>query len=348
MNCPAATDPDLLVTRPRIGWLIAIVACTALSPRSSNAVAASPWLTASINESRLPVLSHGWPLLLEVDLLHPTLFDTNAAPLLISSGTGSWAQSLQVSVLDGRGQAQTWPLHLYGSSSNSITLDADHAGQLLYYLAPPETATIPAGNYTVGVSLSVTNPPDTNAWQGQVSSVPVQLTLNDESVPLNDADTERKQKLLASYHLLMSQPQQANADIDQLLSVQPTNIDALVFKSYLVRVSNQPLQAESLLSAAIEQFYSAFPDSQEPPLDMLRQRGQLWHILANSLVAQAVVAGNQLTLIWNSTPGQTYVIETSSDLQTWSAVGTNVTASSAATTWMSSVGSRAAFFRVRQ
>ena len=332
----------------QIGWLTTAAVCWVLTPGPSNAADSLPVLTASINESRTPVLSRGWPLLLEVDLLHPSIFDTNAPPLLLATGSGNWAQSLQVSVVDGAGQAQAWPLHLYSSPSNSVTLDAGHAGQLLYYLAPSETAAVSVGNYEIDVTLAVTNSPDTNSWQGQVSSVPVQLTLNNEPVPLSDADTESKQKLLASYHLLMAQPQQANADIDQLLVAQPTNINAMVFKSYLLRTSNQPLQAESLLSSAIDQFYTAFPDSQEPPLDMLRQRDQLWQILANSLIVQAVMSGRQLTLSWASSPGQTYIVETSTDLQTWSVVGTNVTAGSGVTTWSTGRGSGSAFYRVRQ
>src|SRR2546426_5678964 len=61
---------------------------------------------ASVNHSVNGGLYRGWPLVLEVALLHPQSFVSNAVPILISGTNGPWFNALQVDVRDAQEQLQ--------------------------------------------------------------------------------------------------------------------------------------------------------------------------------------------------------------------------------------------------
>src|SRR5437764_9567650 len=58
----------------------------------------SPLITASVNETRSAELYRGWPLLLEVCLLHPQPFADNPSPLLIDLGAGPWSDAVRLDI----------------------------------------------------------------------------------------------------------------------------------------------------------------------------------------------------------------------------------------------------------
>jgi len=220
---------------------------------------------------------------------------------------------------------------------------------LLFYLSPQETAAIPAGAYLIELMINTTNSPNPAAWKGEVHSVPVQLALGNEPASLTPAQLESKQTLLTSYHLLREQPQQANVDIDQLLAVQPDSIAGLGFKSYLLQLENQPMQAERLLTVAIEKVYWGFPDAPEEPIDLLDRRNQIREVLANSIVIYDILPrGQSLTLVWNATPGEKYSVETSTDLKSWLPMAIDLVADSSLSVWTTAAGTETRFFRIRK
>src|SRR5437867_11433969 len=238
-----------------------------------------PLIVASVNEARSADLYRGWPLLLEVGLLHPASFDADPGPLLIDMGSGPWSDAVHLDITDSNGQVQVWPLALFNVPSNSLTLDGNTAGQLIYYLTPAQTALLSLGSYTIEVALNTTNSPNPQAWKGMVGSVPVELTILDEPPTLSADQRESKQQILASYHLLVDDPSQANADIDDLLASKPDSIAGLSFKSYLSQLAGQNGEAERLLSSAIDIVYATFPDAEEPPFELIHARNQISKLL---------------------------------------------------------------------
>src|SRR2546426_3719187 len=126
--------------------------------------ATSPLIVASVNEARSADLYRGWPLLLEVGLLHPAPFDADPSPLLIDMGSGPWSGAVHLDVSDTNGQAQTWPFVLFNITSNSLTLDGNVAGQLFYYLTPAQTALLTPGSYTIAAVLNTINSTNPQAW----------------------------------------------------------------------------------------------------------------------------------------------------------------------------------------
>ena len=128
-----------------------------------------PVLTASIDESVSVDLCAGWPLLLEIGMIHPEPFASNAPPLLIDPGNGPWSDAVAIEVTDPAGNLQNWPWTLFNVTSNQITLDGTNAGQLVYLLAPSDTALLAPTNYTIRALLNTTNSPNTNSWRGTLA-----------------------------------------------------------------------------------------------------------------------------------------------------------------------------------
>src|SRR4051812_4609295 len=98
---PGGAGPTLIlnVTASQDQTAFSVVASNLLGQAaSSNAVLtvkAGIVVAASVNESTHPVLRRGWPMFLDMGLLHPEMFDTNAEPILISSTNGSWPNALR-------------------------------------------------------------------------------------------------------------------------------------------------------------------------------------------------------------------------------------------------------------
>src|SRR2546430_5088789 len=113
---------------------------------SSNAVLtveAGIIVAASANQAKDLVLYRGWPLVLEVALIHPDAFDSNAVPILISGTNGPWFNALQVDVRNSLDQPQTWSFHAAPFTNQTIQLTSESGGRMLCWLTPAETAPLP-------------------------------------------------------------------------------------------------------------------------------------------------------------------------------------------------------------
>jgi len=326
--------------------LLAIVTLTGGTAHGANG--STPVITAAVNESVRAELHRGSPLLLEVDLLHPDSFASNPQPLLIDMVTAPWSSAVRIEIKDTNDQAQVWPLSLFSLTSNNLALDGSTGGQLLYYLTPEQTATLALGSYTIEVQLNTTNSTSLLAWKGVVQSVPVDLAVADEPPTLTPDERAMKQQLLASYHLLQDDASQAGAEIDALLATYPDSIAGLSFKSYLLQLEGRNVEAEQLLSRAIEITDASFPDAQEPPVELIRRRNEFLKLPGPIVIRLIKLQSQSLTLIWDSNPGEKYSVEASSDLSTWQPMASDLTADSDIFLWTGTAGSDAAFFRIRR
>src|SRR2546430_30493 len=100
-------------------------------------------VAASANRTTQLLLYRGWPLVLEVALIHPDAFDSNAVPILISGTNGPWFNALQVDVRNSLDQPQTWSFHAAPFTNQTIQLTSESGGRMLCWLTPAETAPLP-------------------------------------------------------------------------------------------------------------------------------------------------------------------------------------------------------------
>ena len=330
--------------------LILLITLTIVMPVSiaSAVTGTTPLITASVNESVRAELYRGWPLLLEVALLHPEPFADNPSPLLIDSGTAPWNDAVRIEIRDTNDQVQVWSLVLFNITSNTLTLDGNGAGQLIYYLTPEKTAQLALGSYSIKAVLNTTNSTNPQAWKGIEGSVPVELTLRDEPPILTPNQREIRQQLMASYHLFRDDVSQANAAIDALLVSKPDSIPGLSFKSYLLQLEERNFEAERLLSSAIKIVLDSFPDAQEPPVALIHRQTELMKLPRPVVIRSITLQAQSLILVWDSNPGEVYSIEASSDLKTWLPVATDLVADSEFSVWSSAAGSETRFFRIRK
>src|SRR2546425_1587534 len=82
--------------------LILLITLSTVMPVSiaSAVTGTTPLITASVHESVRADLYRGWPLLLEVALLHPEPFADNPSPLLIDTGAAPWSDAVRIEIRD--------------------------------------------------------------------------------------------------------------------------------------------------------------------------------------------------------------------------------------------------------
>ena len=143
-------------------------------------------VTASLNQSLEPEVFRGWPMLLEVALVHPDASLVTASPILICATNGPWPKAVNLDVRDSQDGSVTWPFQSAPLTNLSLTLLGDSPAVLVFWLAPTETALLTVGGYELTATLNTTNVTKSGAWQGEVASVPVNIALKDEPATLEE------------------------------------------------------------------------------------------------------------------------------------------------------------------
>jgi len=302
-------------------------------------------VTASLNQSLEPEVFRGWPMLLEVALVHPDASLVTASPILICATNGPWPKAVNLDVRDSQDGSVTWPFQSAPLTNLSLTLLGDSPAVLVFWLAPTETALLTVGGYELTATLNTTNVTKSGAWQGEVASVPVNIALKDEPATLSEGQFEEKKRLLASYALVLGDSLEARAQIDGLLAVYPENIGGLSFLARFLAANNQPRAALAACERALNVIAAKFPDAQEPPEALLHLRSVLSELLGSLQLSSTVNAG-VLTLSWPAVPGASYRLESSFDLRTWTPRGANFTESNGSVSWTTPVAGQAEFFRL--
>ena len=340
------TDP---VTLGNDGDSYSVVVINGLgTATSSNAllkVTPGIEVAASINRSSEVVLYRGWPLVLEVALLHPDSFQSNAVPLLISATSGPWFNALGIDIRDVANTPQIWPLHPAPFTNETIQLTADSGARMLWWLTPEQTAQLQSGDFTITAILNTTNVTRAGAWRGLLNSVPVSLSITDEPATLTPVQEEQKRRFFADYALLQGDPVEAQKQVNALLTAYPTNIGGLTYNVYLQEAAGLFDAAFHSAEAALDQVALQSPDATEPPTELLRKRAELYQIVAPPFV-EATRVGEQLLLGWSGYPGFSYRLEASSDLRGWSLVTTNFSVLSNRFSTAVPLGPSPRFFRV--
>jgi hypothetical protein len=302
-------------------------------------------LSGSANGSVEPTIRRGWPLLLEISLLHPDAFDSNAVPIVICASNGPWPGVLSATITDGAGQSQSWPWHRQTVTNESLRLTDETGGRVHWWLTPEETAGLPNGEFKLVVALKTTDVTKTNAWKGGVQSPPVILTVTNEPATLTQGDTEEKYRLLANYALLSGDRARAQVQVNALLAAYPTNIGGLTYDAYLKEAAGLFDDAFQSVQNALSQVALQSPDTPEPPGELLGKQAELFAIVAPPLL-EWTRANEQLRISWTGYPRFSYRLEDSADLRAWSVVTTNFSVVSNRFSVDASVETSRRFFRV--
>src|SRR2546427_674471 len=246
-------------------------------------------VAASANRTAKLVLYRGWPLVLEVALIHPDAFESNAVPILISGTNGPWFNALQVDVRNSLDQPQSWPFHPAPITNEVVQLNSDSGGGMLWWLTPAETAQLPTGTFAITATLNTTNVTRPGAWKGVLAGVPVSLSITNEPAILDRAQTEQKGRLFSDYALLQGDRDQAQREIDALLAAYPTNIGGLTYDVYLKEAAGHFDEAFRSVEKALDQVALQSPDAPEPPSELLLKEAELNQIVAPPTLEHALI-----------------------------------------------------------
>jgi hypothetical protein len=302
-------------------------------------------VAASVNYSAELEVAQGWPLILEIGLLHPEMFDANAVPILICSTNGPWSNAVAVETLNAQQQIQIWPLQASPMTNETLLLTGETRGRLLWWLSPEQTAPLAEGTYELTVTLQTTNVTKPFAWNGVIKSVPVLVTITHPPAVITEEIAEQKSRLFARYAVLQGDEPQARREVAALLTAYPTNIGGLIMSMYLQRDAGQWVEALQTTEQALDRIYARSPLATEPPVELLQNQAELQILLAPPTLAFTLAAG-QLTLRWEGRPGTRYKLETSDSLTAWAVRATNFTVTGNTYRWTTNVTGPQHFFRV--
>ena len=233
--------------------------------RTGMPTSLEPVIALSANSSRDAELLQGWPLLLEVSLMHPDYLNTSVAVEPVTVGTESkpWTGALSLEVVDEEGKSQSWPMQPAGAPAGLVTLDSEAFSTAYWMLGPEQTARLQEGAYTVAAHLDTSS--FSGGWQGNLSSVPATIRVEKAPARLSPEQESTRAQMLAGHASLLGKRSEAMSYLDELLADQPDNIGALEFKGDLLAEEGKASEALDAYNQAIKTFYEQNDDPQEAP-----------------------------------------------------------------------------------
>jgi hypothetical protein len=252
-----------------------VLAVSAAAAVVHGQAAVSPRLSLTANAGRNVQVYQGSPLLLNATVYNSARSSkTVLTPLLINAQNGSWANAVQLFVVNASGTRQNWSFQLIAPPVGSLTLDQT-VGNLTWVLAPSATSSIAPGSYTAGIELDTTASAGTSGWKGTTISYTVSIQIASLPSPLTADQQEAQATLLATYDHLQGNDTQAVADLDAFLSQNSTAVGALSLKGNLLAGMGQTSDALDAYDGAVSAFYAANPSAPEEPDALLIAQGQV-------------------------------------------------------------------------
>lgn len=236
-----------------------------------------PTLAVTVNDAADLVLYRGWPAIVLVKVLPPRFLDTSpdVEPFSISAPAGAWADALELAVQDSAGAAVDWPAEKVPAEGQTLHLDPESAGLVVFLIAPEATAALAAGSYRVGAVLDTTAFP--GGWQGRVSAEEVvTVEVQDAPAPIPDEEAIELSLLEAIRQFLRGDPVQAHLDLDEVLALVPRSPGALGLRAFFLDGEGKVDEALTAYEEAIEAHEEADPEAPEPPFELLERHGELW------------------------------------------------------------------------
>ncbi len=218
----------------------------------------------------------GWPVLVELDVRHPKLFqrDKTVEPMVIASRGDSWSQAITLVAKNSKDQSMDLLFRIKPLAEAALTLDAEKMGSLSWWLAGEDTLTIPEGDYRVIARLDTTGVKKPGIWKGKVSSDPVILHISKEPSPLSEELAEEKQLLLAASAKALGDRAKAMGYVDALLGTRPESLQGLALKAGLLEEAGDKMAAMKTYEKAIAIFGRKYPNS-DPPYELWDEYNRL-------------------------------------------------------------------------
>jgi hypothetical protein len=244
--------------------------------------------TAEVQKEKAPVLDlmvnrlgeadayQGWPVLVELDLRHPSLFqkDPEVETMVIAARGDSWARAINLVVTDLKGQTMGFPFKLKPQAEAALTLDAEKNGSLSWWLAGEDTAAIPEGDFRIVAKLDTSGVNKPGVWQGKAYSEPAILRISREPSALSEDQAEEKQILLAAFAQGAGDRVKAMAYADAILKARPESLQGLAFKAGLIEEGGDKMGAMKIYEKAIDVFHRKYPNA-DPPYELWDEYNRL-------------------------------------------------------------------------
>ncbi len=223
-----------------------------------------PRIYVTANDSDVPEIPAGWPLVLKASLHAP-----GGASLRIAAASGPWSSLVRLTLPEG-----PWKLRPVEITAPAIALDATTSGLLLWTMMPEELDAVPRGTYRFEAHLESRDSGD-GAWSGAVrgSAAVVQLV---EAIPrlTEEQDLERS-KLLVTVLMRRGDAAAAERTADELLQRRPKHPRAILLRVDLLEAAGKRGEAIALLDRAIEAVIGPTPSAKSWPRDLMRRREEL-------------------------------------------------------------------------
>jgi hypothetical protein len=243
------------------GWIMVVAASPCLAQQ-----AVKPQLAINVNGAAEAQIIRGWPALAPVAVLHPDMASpADSGPFTIAINGGPWPGAIQLNVIDGRGNAQTWPFHAGTPAADPVTVTQDIPAEVFLWLTPDDTNSVSAGKYTLTAILDTRAVAAPGAWADVIRSERISITVRDEPAPLQPGDEAEKDLLFANYSYVTGDSDSALNYVNQLLANQPNHVGGLEMKGCLLAEAGQLTDALDALETAIHQFMAQNPNAPEPP-----------------------------------------------------------------------------------
>jgi uncharacterized protein (TIGR03437 family) len=234
-------------------WIFLSAACLC----AQNAP--SPSLGLDINAQADAVVARGWPL-----LICTAVSSVDGQQVSVGLKSGAWTQALRLTVTDGSGAAQNWPMQLIQPASPGLSLIGFDSAEAVWLVAPSDTASIAAGVYNLSATLDTTSSAATGTYSGAVNSNGAGVTFNVEAAGLSAEDEASKYLAFAAYARLRGETQGVGTALDTLIAHQPTILEAQVEKADLLAAGGDYAGALVLYQQALAAFQVANPKAAEP------------------------------------------------------------------------------------
>jgi hypothetical protein len=264
-------------SRPfRSSALPATICCLSLWAMCSAALAqdvpvparAPVIVSATANGAQSAEIAPGWPLIVDVFVLHRETIRERLVPFALSGPGGSWIGAVQLSVRRVAGdEGVAWTFQTVEEASGTLLLDEGVHGEASWVLAPEVTAQIPPGTYEIHVTLGAEAFVQEGSFRAE-RAPPIRITV-EGSGALTPEQAARGALLMAEYEVRLGNHTQALSHVEALLVQQPEHITGLAFRGALIAADGKLLAALDAYDRALALFYELHPDPQEPPLGLL-------------------------------------------------------------------------------
>ena len=229
----------------------------------------------SVNESPLPVVCHGWPLLASVVIMNENAYQQNVPVTLAAS----WQNFLHLVVKNSAGNIVSWPFHMVVTADENVVLDSTTYAQIGYWLDASETNPIPLGEYTLTALL------DSSAYAGPGSSLlsarsgPVSIRISAEPALLDIGLKTEKNLLFANLSILKGDDATALVYLSGILAYNAADLRTLVLTGSILESEGDYEGARYAYSRGVSTFYKTHPTAKDPPLELLSAQKALFYKL---------------------------------------------------------------------